>query len=83
MVYQLGFVERQFSLPPDRRMEVVSSPAEIQAGIVAMGLQDSPVDFARTMVSNIVTQVRSYSVGCRIDDAIRNGMPELRAQQES
>lgn len=83
IAYQLGFVERQLALPPEKRMEVVSSPAEIQAGIVAMGLQDSPVDFARTMVSNIVTQVRSYSVGCRIDDAIRNGMPELRAQQES
>lgn len=48
-----------------------------------MGLRDSPADFARTMVSNIVTQVRSYPVGCRIDDAIWNGMPELRRQQES
>lgn len=83
IAYQLGFVERQLALPSEKRMEVVSSPAEIQAGIVAMGLRDSPADFARSMVSNIVTQARSYSVGCRIDDAIWNGMPELRRQQES
>ncbi len=83
IVYQLGFVERQLAVPSEKRMEVVSSPAEIQAGIAAMGLRDSPVDFARSMVSNIVTQVRSYPVGCRIDDVIRDDMPELRAQQES
>ena len=63
IAYQLGFVERQLALPPEKRMEVVSFPAEIEAGIVALGLRDSPADFARSMVSNIVTQVRSYSVG--------------------
>jgi hypothetical protein len=83
IAYQLGFVERQLALPLEKRMEVVSFHAEIEAGIAAMGLRDSPPDFARSMISNIVTQVRSYAVGCRIDDMIRNRMPELRAQQES
>lgn len=82
IAYQLGFVERQFSLPPEMRMEAVSSRDELAAGIKAMGLQDFPPDFAKAMVGNLVTQVRTYSVGCRIDDMIWNDMPELRAQQE-
>jgi len=82
IVYQLGFVERQFSLPPEMRMEVVASPDEQRSGIEAMGLQDFPQDFAKAMVGNLVTQLRTYSIGCRVDDMIRNDMPELRTQQE-
>ncbi len=67
-----------------RRVEALSGkPVHVREDASLQGLRDSPVDFARSMVSNIITQVRSYSVGCRIDNAIRNEMPELRSQQES
>lgn len=83
LVYQLAFVERQLSLPPERRMEVVSLPEEQQAGIESLGLEDFPADFAKSMVGNVVTQARTYSVGCRVDEMVRDTMPELRAQQEA
>jgi hypothetical protein len=79
IVYQLGFVERQLAVAPDQRMEVVAFPEEKQAGIEALGLQDYPPDFAEAMVGNLVTQVRTYSVGCRVDDMIWNDVPELGA----
>ena len=82
VAYQLGFLVRLFSCPADNRWDVVSNAAEQEAGIRLLGLEEYPRDFAVSMVGQLVVQLRSYSVGARVDDWIWNHLPELRGQQE-
>lgn len=82
VAYQLGFLVRLFSCPADERFEVMASPAEQEVGMKALGLGDLPPDFARSMVDHIVVQLRTYSVGFRVDQWIRSHCPGLREQQE-
>ena len=82
VAHQLGFLVRQFSCPVGERWVVMSTAAEEQAGIEAMGLGGHPPDYARTMEARIVTQLRTYAVGIRVDDWIWKNLPDLRDQQE-
>lgn len=82
VAYQLGFLVRLFSSPAEQRYEVMSNRSEQEAGIKALGLDDLPADFARQMVDHIIVQLRTYSVGFRIDHWIRENCPGLREQQE-
>jgi hypothetical protein len=82
VAYQLGFLVRLFSCPAEERFDVVASPAEQEVGMKALGLDDSPPDFARFMVDHIVVQLRTYSVGFRVDQWVRSHCPGLREQQE-
>lgn len=82
VAYQLGFLVRLFSCPTEERYEVMANPAEQDVGIGALGLGDLPPDFARSMVDHIVVQLRTYSVGFRVDQWIRGHCPGLREQQE-
>jgi hypothetical protein len=82
VAYQLGFLVRLFSCPAEERFEVMASPAEQEVGVKALGLGDLPPDFARSMVDHIVVQLRTYSVGFRVDQWIRSHCPGLREQQE-
>jgi hypothetical protein len=83
IVYQLGYVERLFSCPVTERWEVVSNAAEHEAGIRLLGLDGYPRNFAVSMVGQLVVQLRSCSVGARVDDRIWNQHPDLREQQET
>jgi hypothetical protein len=83
IVYQLGYVERLFSCPVTDRWDVVSNAAEHEAGIRLLGLDGYSRDFAVSMVGQLVVQLRSCSVGARVDDWIWNRHPELREQQET
>ena len=82
VAYQLGFLVRLFSCPVEERWEVFGNPEEEQIGIEALDLTGFPQDFARSMVGNLVTQLRTYSVGARVDDWIWKNLPELWPQQE-
>lgn len=82
VAYQLGFLVRLFSCPAEERFEVMASPAEQEVGMEAMGLGELPPDFARSVVDHIVVQMRTYSVGFRVDRWIREHCPGLRDQQE-
>jgi len=82
VAYQLGFLVRLFSCPAEERFEVMASPNEQEVGVKALGLGDLPPDFARSMVDHIVVQMRTYSVGFRVDQWIRSHCPGLREQQE-
>ena len=82
VAYQLGFLVRLFSCPAADRRDVVSNAAEQEAGIRLLGLEEYPRDLAVAMVGQLVVQLRSYSVGARVDDWIWNHLPELREQQE-
>jgi hypothetical protein len=48
-----------------------------------MGLDGFSDSFARGMIGQIITQVRTYSIGCRVDGWILNNLPGLRQQQET
>jgi hypothetical protein len=82
VVYQLAFLVRLFSCPAAERWDVVSNEAEHDAGIRRLGLEGYARDFAASMVGQLVVQLRSCSVGARVDDWIWNELPELREQQE-
>jgi hypothetical protein len=82
VAYQLGFLVRLFSCPPGGRCEVMASPMEQEVGVHALGLRDLPRDFACSMVDQVIIQLRTYSVGFRIDQWIRTHCPGLQEQQE-
>jgi len=82
VAYQLGFLVRLFSCPPDDRYEVMASLSDQEVGIYALGLGDLPKDFARSMVDHVVIQLRTYSVGFRVDQWILDHCPGLWEQQE-
>lgn len=82
VAYQLGFLTRLYACPVGERHEVMALSHEQQHGVIAMGLQDSPPDFAQMMVSSITQQLRTYPVGMRVDSWIWHQLPELRDQQE-
>lgn len=82
VAYQLGFLMRLFSCPEVERWEVMSTAEEQERGIGSLKLGRFPQDFGQSMVGNILTQLRTYSVGARVDDWIWKNLPELRHQQE-
>jgi hypothetical protein len=79
---QLQFLVRTFTCPPAERWDIVSTDAERDAGIKAMGLGEFEEPFARMMIGSIITQLRTYSIGFRVDDWIWKNLPGLREQQE-
>lgn len=56
---QLVFLVRTFECPAADRWEIAGSSAEQDAGIKAMGLGEFDDAFARSMVGQIIIQVRS------------------------
>ena len=80
---QLQFLIRTFSCPEAERWDIVSTDGEQDAGIEAMGLGTFSDPFARQMISIIITQLRTYSIGFRVDDWIWKNLPGLRQQQET
>lgn len=61
---------------------MIASPAEQEVGRQVLGLSELPAEFARSMVNNIVIQLRTYSLGFRVDQWIRDHCPGLVEQQE-
>ena len=82
VAYQLVFLVRLFSCPEGQRWEVSATEEERQVGIKALGLNAMGQDFAAGMVDHLVIQLRTYSVGVRVDDWIWKNLPELWSQQE-
>lgn len=48
-----------------------------------MGLDVFNDDFARSMMGQVITQVRSYPIGLRVDEVLWNDLPALRPQQDA
>ena len=80
---QLQFLVRTFSCPAADRWDIVSTDEEQAVGIEAMGLGIFSEAFAKQMISIIITQLRTYSIGFRVDDWIWQNLPGLRQQQET
>jgi hypothetical protein len=82
VAYQLGFLVRLYTCPAEERREVKAFAHEQQQAIEVMGLTNSPPDIAVMMITQIMTQLRTYPVGARVDQWIWKNLPELREQQE-
>jgi hypothetical protein len=80
---QLQFLIRSFMCPTAERWDIASTDAERDAGIEAMGLGEFEEPFARMMIGSIITQLRTDSIGFRVDDWIWKNLPGLREQQEA
>lgn len=79
---QLVFLLRTLSCPEEDRWEIAGTPTEQDVGIEVMGMSDFPEDLARSLIGQIITQVRSYAIGFRVDETIRKLFPGLKEQQE-
>lgn len=79
---QLVFLVRTFTCPEADRWEIAGTPEEQDVGIEAMGMGDFPEDLARSLIGQIIVQVRSCSIGFRVDEWIRSNLPALKEQQE-
>ena len=80
---QLMFLVRTFTCPATDRWEIAGSPAEQDVGIKAMGLGEFSDAFARSMIGQIIIQVRSCSIGFRVESWISENLPKLKQQQET
>lgn len=80
---QLMFLIRTFTCPAGDRWEIAATTAEQDAGIELMGMSGFSDPFARAMIGQIVTQLRTYSIGFRVDGFIWKNLPGLRQQQET
>lgn len=95
IAYQCGFVLRMFEASPEERFEFAgNSPGKQfvreqlggKAGTASrLGLPNSTVEqLAEQMSSGLLVQLRSYPIGIRIDQWIRDSYPDLHdAQNQS
>lgn len=82
VAYQLQFLVRMFTCPAGERWDLMATAKEKQTGIELMGLTGMPPDFAESMTGRVIVQLRTFAVGARVDDWIRNNLPSLREQQD-
>jgi hypothetical protein len=81
VAYQLGFVARLFSCPPDHRFDLISTPEEDQVAIAELGLTGLTEPLTTFLRSSLLTQLRTCPVGIRLDRWIRDRFPGLQPAQ--
>jgi hypothetical protein len=85
IAYQCGFVIRLWSTPPEKRFDF--GPSEEGHAKMQVLLSDSAItepvrkmgDF---LLNNLMTQLRTYPIGLRIESWLLNDFPELRELQK-
>ena len=89
IVYQCGFILRLYQLPPDERFEFTGSgrgQADVErwlrrAGQTTTLPETVRADLAQQLVDGLLTQLRSYPIGMRIDQWIHDEFPALDGLQ--
>lgn len=81
VAYQLGFVARLFSCPPDQRFDLISTPEEDRVAIAELGLTGVGEPLTTFLRSSLLTQLRTCPVGIRVDRWIRAQFPGLQPAQ--
>ena len=82
IAYQLGFTIRLFSTPKEDRFDVAATAEEKQLGVRELGLSDLPETLGPAPADQLITQLRTYSVGMRVDRWIRDESPGLIEEHE-
>jgi hypothetical protein len=85
IVYECGFILRLYELPPEERREFAGAAqarTEVdrlvkQAGQTAQLPNDVKVQLAQQLTDGLLTQLRSYPIGMRIDSWIHETFPAL------
>jgi hypothetical protein len=81
VAYQLGFVVRLFSCPPEERFDLISTPEEDRVAIAELGLSGVGEPLTTFLRSSLLTQLRTCPVGIRVDRWIRAQFPGLQDAQ--
>lgn len=82
--WQCGFLVRLFSNPRGERFEFAGGPnagQRVKALYAHVGASEPDEAVAEFLAANILTQLRSYPIGLRIDDWLFAEFPELRHAQ--
>lgn len=82
--WQCGFLIRLFSNPPAERFDFAGAPdaaQRIKALYARAGASEPNEEIAEFLGANLLTQLRSYPIGLRIDDWLFAEFPELRQSQ--
>ena len=89
IVYECGFLLRTYQTPPEQRREfggTAQGSADVermvrQAGQTARLPDTAKAQLVQQLVGGILTQLRSYPIGIRIDEWIHETFPDLSALQ--
>jgi len=83
IAFQLGFIIRNLRCPVESRFDVVSEPIHFEKAVVELGLQQFPSALAKQLVDSLIIQLRSISVGDRVDQWIIEECPEFEDEQKA
>lgn len=83
IAFQLGFLLRAFRCPKERRYEVVSEQGHFEKAMTDFDLERFPAAVAKQLFDSVIVQLRSMSVGERVDQWIIEEFPEFRPEQEA
>ncbi len=83
IAFQLGFIIRKFRPPEESRFDVVSEPDQIEKAVADFGLGKFPPALAKQLFDSLIIQLRSISVGDRVDQWIIEEHPEFIPEQEA
>ena len=85
IAYQCGFVVRLFTAPPDKRFDVGSTPEgkrRIDDALLDQRIPREMRGMGDYLLASLITQLRTYPVGLRVDQWIQENYPELTNLQK-
>ena len=85
IAYQCGFTIRLFMSPPDKRFDVgysADGERKMKEAISAASASKHMLEMSEYLLSGLITQLRTYPVGLRIDQWIHEFYPELHDLQK-
>jgi hypothetical protein len=83
IAFQLGFIIRKLRPPEESRFEVVSEPDHFKKAVADFDLGKFPPALAKQLFDSLIIQLRSISVGDRVDQWIIEEHPEFIPEQEA
>jgi hypothetical protein len=85
IAYQCGFVVRLYQAPPEKRFDVGSNEEGKRRMTEALSDEKFPRemrDMCDFLLTGLITQLRSYPIGLRVDHWLLESYPELRDLQK-
>lgn len=81
IAFQLGFLLRNFRCPAEKRYEVVAEPAHFKKAVEEFDLGRFPQNITKQLFDSLIIQLRSISIGERVDQWILAEYPEFGDHQ--
>ena len=83
IAFQLGFLVRNFRCPEEKRYQVVAEDGHFKQAMKDFDLERFPPTVAKQLFDSLIVQLRSMSVGDRVDQWIIDEFPEFIPEQEA